>query len=86
MLNRFSTQLSFRRYPKMLRLKEVLSITGLSRSTIYKLISDCQFPRQVHLSEKSVGWYDTEILNWVRDRIELRAPFRPKPTSFETTP
>jgi prophage regulatory protein len=70
-------------YPRMLRLKDVEAITGLSRSTIYNLISEDQFPRQIHLSSKSVGWWDAEILNWVQDRMDRRA--LPKPVRSYTS-
>lgn len=56
----------------MLRIREVISITGLSKSSIYNLIAACQFPRQVNLSTKSVAWQDSEVLNWMQERMDKR--------------
>jgi prophage regulatory protein len=55
-----------------MRLKEVIEKTGLSRSTIYNLISQGKFPKQIELGARSVGWVDTEIEEWLFAKIELR--------------
>lgn len=54
----------------ILRLPEVKSRTGLSRSTIYLLISKNSFPSQVSLSDRAVGWIEAEVDQWVSDRIK----------------
>lgn len=48
----------------ILRLKQVVKITGLSRSSIY-LRMKRDFPQSVKLGERSVGWLDMDIKNWV---------------------
>lgn len=59
---------------KMLRLKDVIARTGLSRSTIYDKINpksrryDSAFPKQVSLGVASVGWVESEITNWIDGR------------------
>ncbi|MEZ0175387.1 MAG: helix-turn-helix transcriptional regulator [Candidatus Reddybacter sp.] len=55
---------------KILRLPDVMSSTGLSRSTVYSKISDGTFPNQVSLGGRSVGWIDSEIYAWINQRIE----------------
>ncbi|MEZ0186788.1 MAG: helix-turn-helix transcriptional regulator [Candidatus Reddybacter sp.] len=55
---------------KILRLPDVMSSTGLSRSTVYSKISDGTFPNQVSLGDRSVGWIDSEIYAWINQRIE----------------
>ena len=57
---------------KILRLKQVIELTGLSRSTIYLFIQNQQFPIQVKLSSKMVGWVEAEVTKWIHDRIEFR--------------
>lgn len=57
---------------RIMRLKEVIEKTGLSRSTIYNLISQGKFPKQIDLGARSVGWVDTEIEDWLLAKIELR--------------
>ena len=54
---------------KILRLKEVQRITGLSRSTIYAEIAKGQFPRQVKLTgSRSVGWHELDVVKWIEAR------------------
>ncbi|RSU73145.1 hypothetical protein BRX37_16460 [Sphingomonas sp. S-NIH.Pt3_0716] len=52
----------------VLRTPEVTSLTGLSRSTIYRLMGDGSFPRQRKLGPNSVGWLHGEIANWINSR------------------
>ena len=54
---------------KILRLKEVIDRTGLSRSTIYTEIAKDKFPKQVMLTgARSVGWHESSISNWIASR------------------
>ena len=55
--------------PILLRLPMVMRITGLSRSTIYKLISQNQFPVPIKLSTRAVAWLQSEIETWVSSRV-----------------
>jgi len=58
----------------VLRLPAVQARTGLSRSTIYLRISREQFPKQVSLGERAVGWLESEINSWVDTRIQESRP------------
>ncbi len=55
---------------KILRLPVVQSRTGLSKSTIYKRISEGSFPAPISLGDRAVGWVDSAVEDWVRHRIE----------------
>lgn len=57
---------------RIIRLKEVIDSTGLARSTIYKYISEGNFPRPVSLGDRCVGWLDSEVHDWILARIEER--------------
>jgi prophage regulatory protein len=57
---------------RVMRLKEVLDTTGLSRSTVYKYIADGDFPKPVTLGERCVGWVESEVFEWLLARIEER--------------
>ena len=46
-----------------------MRITGLARSTIYKLISQNQFPVPIRLSKRAVAWLQSEIDGWVLSRV-----------------
>ena len=51
-----------------LRLQAVIRVTGLSRSTLYRLIADKQFPRPVRLGPRAVAWRRSDIDAWGRTR------------------
>ena len=52
------------------RMPEVISRTGLSRSHIYKLQSSGTFPKSISLcGGRAVGWLDSEIDEWMEYRI-----------------
>jgi prophage regulatory protein len=54
---------------RILRLRDVINVTGLSRSTIYAEIAKTSFPRQVQLTgSRSVGWREGDIIQWIRSR------------------
>ena len=52
---------------RILRLGSVLERTGLSRSTLYRKIEQGSFPRQVRISERCIGWRDSDIERWLRN-------------------
>ena len=54
---------------RFLRLPEVIARTGLSRSTIYMRLDQGRFPPPVSLGGRAVGWIESEIDEWMRDRI-----------------
>ena len=54
----------------ILRLPEVKSRTGLSRSLIYLKISNNDFPKPIQLGKRAVGWIESEIDDWLESRIQ----------------
>lgn len=52
----------------LLRLPAVLRITGLSRSTIYKLMAEGEFPAARKLTRRSVAWCSADVTQWVESR------------------
>jgi prophage regulatory protein len=52
---------------RILRLREVLNKTGLSRSSLYRRIDQGRFPRQVKIAERCVGWRQSELNGWLAD-------------------
>lgn len=57
---------------RIMRLREVISATGLARSTVYKLIGAGEFPKPVPLVGRSVGWVESEVNEWIESKIALR--------------
>jgi len=50
---------------RVLRIKQVMELTGLARATVYKYIHERNFPLPVSLVGASVGWLRVEIEYWL---------------------
>ena len=67
-----------RRPVRMLRLKEVIYRTGLSRSTIYNKLQpsspqyDPDFPEQVNIGGSAVAWIEEELEQWLMVKCKKR--------------
>ncbi|QOU04438.1 AlpA family transcriptional regulator [Pseudomonas fluorescens] len=57
---------------RIIRLKEVMALTGLARSTIYKFISEELFPKPISLGDRCVGWVESEVHDWIISKIQER--------------
>jgi len=57
---------------RIIRLKDVMMSTGLARSTIYKYIGEDVFPRPVSMGNRCVGWLESEVHEWILERVEER--------------
>ena len=53
---------------KIIRVKEVLGLTGLSRTTLWRLEKKGQFPARLPLSAGSVGWRLREVEKWIDEK------------------
>ncbi len=58
---------------RFLREPEVQHVTGLSRTTRWRLEQSGQFPRKRKLSQNAVGWLASEIEAWMAERAEASA-------------
>ncbi|TEW45322.1 helix-turn-helix transcriptional regulator [Psychromonas algicola] len=50
---------------KIIRLKEVVALTGLSKATIYRYIKKGIFPKSKELGIRAVGWSLSDITEWL---------------------
>jgi prophage regulatory protein len=57
---------------RIIRLKTVLARTGLSRSTLYRKITEGTFPRQVPISIHGTGWHESAVNRWIADPVGFR--------------
>ena len=55
--------------PHLLRLPVVLQVTGLGRSTLYKLIAEDAFPAPVKLAKRAVAWRQDDVRRWASGRV-----------------
>lgn len=53
----------------LIRRRDVERLTALSRSRIYDLMKQGAFPKPVALGAMSVAWLETEVREWIADRI-----------------
>jgi len=57
---------------KIIKLPKVQELTTLSRATIYRLISEGKFPKQIKLAERSSGWIAQEVTDYLKGCINVR--------------
>jgi len=59
---------------KLIRIRSVVEITGLSKSYIYQLVAKDLFPKSIQLvpGGSSVAWVESEINDWIESRIQSR--------------
>lgn len=50
---------------KILRRAAVEEMTGLSRSTLYRMMDRNNFPRLVRLGQRAVGWRPKVVEAWI---------------------
>ncbi|NVN97431.1 AlpA family phage regulatory protein [Candidatus Nomurabacteria bacterium] len=55
----------FQTRERILRIKQVVSLTGLSRTTIWRLERKEIFPSRKRLSESAIGYLQSEIESWI---------------------
>ncbi|EBX0144481.1 AlpA family transcriptional regulator [Salmonella enterica subsp. enterica serovar Typhimurium] len=53
----------------LIRMSEVLNRTTYGKSWIYKLISQGRFPKPVKIGERSIAFIESEIDEWINQRI-----------------
>lgn len=63
---------------QIIRIKEVIAVTGVSRSVIYEKLNpqskcyDAAFPQPIRLSANCVGWSAFEINQWIEYKLSSR--------------
>jgi prophage regulatory protein len=57
--------------PLFLRMRAVLRMTGLGRSTIYRLVADNKFPSPVRLGQRAVAWRRVDVERWSEARPSI---------------
>ena len=56
----------------IVKLPVVKKLTTFSTATIYRLISQGKFPKQIKLAERSSGWLLEEIYSWIEEKKDSR--------------
>ena len=56
----------------LLRFPDVINRTGLKRSSIYTRLKEGTFPKPIKIGERAIAWIESEIDQWITDRIDGR--------------
>lgn len=56
----------------LLTMPEVEALTRLSKPTVYQMIRDGGFPKQVRLGPNKVAWLRSEVMGWIGQRADAR--------------
>ena len=51
------------------RLKDVIRVTSLSRSTIFRYMDDGLFPKQIEIAPRIVAWLESDVQKWISEQI-----------------
>lgn len=54
---------------RIIRLKEVLHLTSLSRSSIYSRMDAGTFPQAVSLGGRAIGWDEKSVQTWISSKL-----------------
>lgn len=57
------------RQQRMLRITGVEELTGLKKTTIYRLVRERRFPAPVRLSQRCSAWQESAVCEWLDQRI-----------------
>ena len=57
---------------RILRLAQVIDMTGLGKTKIYELQAQGRFPMSVRITTHSVGWVEQEVQAWLTGRLAER--------------
>ncbi|MBA0206097.1 helix-turn-helix transcriptional regulator [Pectobacterium aroidearum] len=61
----------------LIRLSGVMKKTGLRKSWIYLLMKQGEFPQTVKIGARSVAWVESEVNDWIAERISQRGEVKP---------
>ena len=55
--------------PFFLRINDVTKLTSISRSSIYRMINEGDFPVQISVGNRQVRWSRQEVLDWCDEKL-----------------
>lgn len=57
-------------FNEIIRPRDLQKLTGLSRTTIWRLEQEGKFVQKIRLTRHSIGYRRSDIERWIEDRIE----------------
>ena len=59
---------------RMLRLTEIVELTGLSKASVYRRMKDSNFPKPRAMGPRAVRWSAAAVESWLCERPRLHPP------------
>lgn len=56
-------------HARIIRMAELIKITGYSRASIYNFMAAGSFPKSKKLGLRAVGWSSHEVQAWVNEKL-----------------
>ena len=56
---------------QFIRLPQAKELTSLSKSSIYRLMEEGDFPKQVSLGARSVAWVKSQVEDWCLGKVKV---------------
>jgi prophage regulatory protein len=56
---------------RFLPVREVLRVLGVSKTTLYDMMTEGEFPRGIRITKKRVGWRESVVKRWM-ESVENR--------------
>lgn len=57
---------------KLLKLKDVIAITSLSKASVYRQVNAGTFPAPIRIGPRAIAWVVAEIDLWIEEKRNLR--------------
>ena len=54
---------------KLLRIDQVVELTGLKPSSIYKQIREGNFPRSIYITKRAKAWPESVVQQWIEEVV-----------------
>ena len=58
---------------KLVRVRDVMELTGISRTSLWRLIKSGDFPAPFRLGPRMNAWHEHEIYDWLNSRRKNQA-------------
>lgn len=55
---------------RLMRLPEVLRLTGMCRSALYDQMARGQFPRSIKIGQRATSWSARAVREWIARRVD----------------
>lgn len=70
---------------RLIRLREVLNKTGLSKATLYRLIATGEFPASIQISVRTVGWEESLVDEFLMRKVS-QSNFKREQAEIKNSP